>query len=163
MQDKESKAILAKGLLGGYVGKTVRGSTNRAGFELKTSDYKGPEGTYHDEWDADFNGGGQELTIAPNGEVATRVYAGGTLAKEELEKIGLTKKEVIGKLVLFVNQAGDKTRLDSDIELSEGEDWKYTYKVLRKVEEIPLDLGQEEIRYKDSLVFIHFHIISPVI
>lgn len=161
--EKGSKGILAKGLLEGYVGKTVRGATNRAGFELKTSDYEGVEGRYHDEWDADFNGGGQELTLTPNGEVATRVYAGGTLAKEELDKMGLTKKEVIGKLVLFVNQAGDKTRLDSDMELSEGEDWKYTYKVLRKVEEIPLDLGQEEIRYKDSLVFIHFHIISPVI
>lgn len=161
--EKNSKDILAKGLLEGYVGKTVRGSAVRAGFNLKTSDYEGPEGKYHDEWDADFNGGGQELTVIPNGETATRVYAGGTLAKEKLETLGLTKKEVIGKLVFFVNRLGDKTRLDEDAEVSEGEDWKYTYKVLRRVEEIPLDLGQEEIRYKGSLVFIHFHILSPVI
>ena len=161
--EKNSKDILAKGLLEGYVGNTVRGSAVRAGFNLKTSDYEGTEGRYHDEWDADYNGGGQELTVTPNGEVATRVYAGGTLTKEKLEALGLTKKEVIGKLVLFVNKLGDETRLDEDAEVSEGEDWKYTYKVLGKVEEIPLDLGQEEIRYKDSLVFIHFHILSPVI
>ena len=161
--EKNSKDILSKGLLEGYVGKSVRGTTSRAGFELKTSDYSGQEGKYHDEWDADYNGGGQELTVTPNGEVATRVYAGGTLTKEKLEALGLTKKEVIGKLVLFVNKLGDETRLDEDAEVSEGEDWKYTYKVLGKVEEIPLDLGQEEIRYKDSLVFIHFYILSPVI
>lgn len=159
--DNGSKKILAKGLLEGYVGKTIRGSITRAGFELATSDYEGPEGKYHDEWVADFNGGGQELTITPSGEKATRVYAGGIPSKEVLEKMGLTKKDVIGKLVLFVNQLGDKTRLDEEAEAFEG-DWKYSYKVLRKVEEIPLDLGAEEIRYNDSLVFIHFHILSPV-
>lgn len=161
--EKNSKDILSKGLLEGYVGKTVRGSAVRAGFNLKTSDYDGPEGKYHDEWDADYNGGGQELTATSSGEVATRVYAGGTLTKDKLEALGLTKKDVIGKLVLFVNKLGDKTRLDEDAEVLEGEDWKYTYKVLRRVEEIPLDFGQEEIRYKNSLVFIHGHIISPVI
>ncbi len=160
--DKVSKAILAKGLLEGYVGNSVRGSAVRAGFNLSSSDYEGPEGKYHDEWAADFNGGGQELTLTPQGEKATRVYAGGTLSAEKLEKLGLTKKEVIGKLVYFVNRLGDKTRLDEEAQDSDG-DWKYTYKVLKKVEEIPLDLGAEEIRYKDLLVFIHFHIISPVI
>lgn len=51
--------------------------------------------------------------------------------------------------------------MDEEAEAFEG-DWKYTYKVLRKVEEIPLVLGAEEIRYKNSLVFIHFHVLSPV-
>jgi len=160
--DLKSKRILAKGLLEGFVGKSVRGSVKRAGFDLETNDYEGNEGKYHDEWAADFNGGGQELTVTPNGEKATRVYAGGTPAKEELDKLGLSKKVVIGKLVFFVNKLGDKTRLDEDAEATDG-DWRYTYKVLRKVKEIPLDLGDEEIRYKNSLVFIHFHILSPVI
>jgi hypothetical protein len=95
---KDIDAILSKGLLKGYVGKSVRGSVNRAGFNLETSDFEGPEGRYHDEWMADFNGGGQELVETPKGEKGTRVYAGGTLAKEELEKLGF-KKDVIGKLV----------------------------------------------------------------
>lgn len=159
--DNGSKKILAKGLLEGYVGKTVRGSVTRAGFELATSGYEGPEGKYRDEWAADFNGGGQELAVTPRGEKTTRVYAGGTLSKEELGKMGLTKKDVIGKLVLFIKQLGDKTRLDEEAEAFEG-DWKYTYQVLRKVEEIPLVLGAEEIRYKNSLVFIHFHVLSPI-
>jgi len=158
----ESKKILTKGLLQGYVGKTVQGSVDRAGFSLKTSDYSGSEGVYHDEWAADFNGGGQELTLTPNGEKATRVYAGGTLAKEELEKLGLTKKDVIGKLVLFINKLGDGTRLDANAGAEEGP-WKYTYKVLKSVKEIPVDLGEEQIRYEGQLVFVHYHILSPVI
>jgi hypothetical protein len=160
--DNESKAILAKGLLEGYVGKSVMGSTTRSGFELKTSDYKGEEGRYHDEWDADFNGGGQELTEAANGEKATRVYAGGTLSADQLQELGLTKKDVIGQLVTSVNKLGDGTRLDKDAELVDGK-WKYTYKVLRSEKRIPLDVGAEEITYDNQLVFLHVHVISPII
>lgn len=160
--EKGSKAILAKGLLEGYVGKSIRGSVERSGFSLETSDYKGPEGRYHDEWAADFNGGGQELTETESGKKATRVYAGGTLSADKLQELGLTKKDVIGKLVTFVNQLGDGTRLDVDAEVEEGS-WKYTYKVLKSVKEIPVDVGEEEIRYNDNLVFVHYHVVSPVI
>lgn len=162
MVNKNSNVILAKGLLEGYVGKSVRGSVVRAGFNVETSDYRGPEGRYHDEWAADFNGGGQELVEAANGEKATRVYAGGTLAAFELQKLGLSKKDVIGKLIFFVNKLQEGTRLDEDAEMVDGE-WKYTYKVLKSVKEIPIDVGEEEIRYKENLVFVHYHIISPVI
>jgi len=159
--NKGSKAILAKGLLEGYVGKSIRGTAVRAGFNLETSDYEGPEGKYHDEWAADFNGGGQELTETISGEKATRVYAGGTLSKGKLQKLGLTKKDVIGKLIFFINELQEGIRLDKDAKRAEGP-WKYTYKVMKRVKEIPVDVGEEEIRYNDSLVFIHFHIISPV-
>ena len=56
--EKGGKDILSKGLGEGYVGNSVRGKANRAGFNLKTSDYQGPEGRYHDEWAANQNGGG---------------------------------------------------------------------------------------------------------
>lgn len=160
--EKTSKEILAKGLLEGYVGKSIRGQVDRSGFTLETSDYSGPEGKYHDEWDANFNGGGQELTEDSKGNKATRVYAGGTPSVEKLQTIGLTKKDVIGKLIFFVNKLGDGTRLDQDAELVEG-NWAYKYKVLKHLEEIPVDLGEEEIRYEDKLVFVHYHILSPII
>lgn len=159
--DKASKAILAKGLLEGYVGKSIRGSVVRAGFNLETSDYGGPEGKYHDEWAADFDGGGQELVETSNGGEATRVYAGGTLAADKLRRLGLTKKDVIGKLAFFVNKLGDGTRLDQDAKMTDGV-WRYTYIVLKSVKEIPVDLGEEEIRHNENLVFVHYHIISPV-
>jgi len=160
--DIKIKKILAQGLGQGYVGNSVRGQVDRAGFTLETSDYLGDEGKYHDEWAAHQNGAGQELVKTPNGEKASRVYAGGTLSKEGLDKLGITDKDVIGKLIFFVNQLGEKTRLDVDTESSEG-DWTYTYKILEDVNEIPLVIGKEEIKYKGSLVFIHFHINSPVI
>ena len=152
---------MAKDLLEGYAGNSVRGSAVRAGFNLDTSDYQGPEGTYHDEWAANFNGGGQELTETSSGEKATRVYAGGTLSEDELQKLGLTKKDVIGKLVFFVNELKGGTRLDENAEMAEGA-WKYTYRVLKSREEIPVDVGEEEIKYDNNLVFVHYHILSPV-
>jgi hypothetical protein len=158
---QEIKNILAKGLGQGYAGENVRGKIDRAGFPVETSDYKGPEGIYHDEWAAHQNGGGQELVETPDGEKATRVYAGGSLAEEELVKLGLTGKDVIGKLVFFVKQLGDKTRLDTNAEWAEG-DWIYSYKVMKSVKEIPVDVAEEDIKYKGNLVFIHFHINSPI-
>lgn len=159
--DKKIKAVLAKGLGEGYVGKSVRGKAVRTGFELETSDYQGPEGKYHDEWAAHQNGGGQELVETANGEKATRVYAGGSLTEEKLKELGLTDKDVIEKLVLFVNRLGDKTRQDQDSESTEG-DWTYTYKIIKSVKEIPVEVGEEEIRFRGNLVFVHYHINSPV-
>lgn len=156
------KVILAKGLLETYMGKSAIDSATRAGCHLKASNYIGPEGSYHDEWAADFNGGGQELVETKDGNQATRVYAGGTLAAEKLVKLGLTKKDVIGKLAFFVNKLKDKTRLDTSSHANDGL-WTYTYKVVKSVKEIPLDVGEEQIKFKNILVFLHFHIISPVI
>lgn len=158
---KDIDNILTKGLLEGYVGNSVRGSVKRAGFDLETRDYEGPEGKYHDEWEADFNGAGQELAQTPNGEKGTRVYGGGTLSAEKLQQLGISKKEVIGKLIYFVNELKGKTRLGENSELSDG-DWHYAYKVIKSVKEIPVDVGEEEINYKNNLVFVHYHIISPI-
>jgi len=160
--DERIKEILAKGLGEGYVGKSIRGETSRAGFDLETSDYQGPEGRYHDEWAAAHqNGGGQEMIETVNGEKATRVYAGGSLDEEKLKGFGITGKDVIGKLILFVNRLESKTRLDQNAESTDGE-WIYTYKILKSVKEIPVEIGEEEIRFRGNLVFVHYHINSPV-
>jgi hypothetical protein len=155
------RRILTKGLTEGYVGNGISGSTNRAGFDLKTSDYKGPEGEYHDEWAANYNGGGQELSKTPDGESFTRVYIGGTLSAEELQSLGLVKKDVIGKLVFFVSELGGQTRLDQDAEMEDGR-WRYGYKVIRKSNRIPAVVGEETITYDQLEVFLHYHGISPV-
>ena len=157
----EIKKILSKGLGEGYIGKSVRGQIDRASFKLETSDYKGSEGKYHDEWAAHQNGGGQELVETTDGEKATRIYAGGSLEIDGLNKLGLTDKDVIGKLIFFVNELGDKTRLDEDVELTDN-DWVYKYKILKSVKEIPVCVGEEDILYKGNLVFVHFHTNSPV-
>ncbi|HUC94880.1 MAG TPA: hypothetical protein VMR19_02695 [Candidatus Saccharimonadales bacterium] len=157
----EIKNILTKGLDEGYTGKSVCGKVERAGFALDSGDYNGPEGKYHDEWAAHQNGGGQELVETPDGEKATRVYAGGSLDAERLKELGLTGKEVINMLFYFVGELGEKTRLDAHAEMIEG-DWNYSYKVLKSVKEIPVCVAEENIKFKDNLVFIHFHINSPV-
>jgi hypothetical protein len=63
--------------------------------------------------------------------------------------------------VLFINKLGDGTRLDENAKAEDGQ-WKYTYQVLKSIKEIPVDLGEEEIRYDGRLVFVHYHILSPV-
>jgi hypothetical protein len=156
----EIKKLLGTGLSGGY-GAGKYGKVTRAGFPLDSSDYSGPEGTYHDELAAHQLGGGQELVKLANGETATRVYAGGTLDSDILQKLGLTNDDVSKQLKFFLGKLGNKTRLDEEMELTD-ERWKYSYKLLEAVKDIPVLVGAEKISYDDSLVFIHFIINSPV-
>lgn len=154
------KKILSTGLYGGY-GASNYGKTTRAGFALDSSDYSGPEGKYYDEWAAHQNGGGQELVEIADGEKATRVYAGGSLDPEALQKLGITEGEVLTEAKYFLKTLGTKTRLDEDVELEHGK-YKYSYRVIKRVEEIPVLVGEEEIRFDDSLVFVHYLINSVV-
>lgn len=156
----ETKKLLGTGLSGGY-GASNYGETTRAGFSLETSDFESELGKYHDEWAAHQLGGGQELGRLANGEMATRVYAGGMIDSDLLRKLGLTDDDVSKKLKFFLGKFGDKTRFDEEIEFIDGK-WKYSYKLLETVEEIPVLNGVEKITYDNSLVFVHFIINSPV-
>jgi len=64
-------------------------------------------------------------------------------------------------LIFFLKNLRDKTRLDKEAELIEGE-WKYTYKILEEIKEIPVITGIEKITHKGKLVFVHFIINSPI-
>jgi len=158
------KKILGIGLSGGYSsGNYRKGEIIRAGFELDSSDYSGEGGKYHDEWMARQNGGGQELAEDNTGEKATRVYAGGSLDQEHLERLGLTQENISDELRFFLKTLGAKTRLDENVTLEHGE-FRYSYKIIKNVSAIPVFVGEEEIRYgePDVLVFVHYHINSPV-
>lgn len=154
--------ILTEGLGEGYVGKIKRGKVERAGFNGKSSDFSNPQGgRYHDEWFADDNGGGQELAMI-NEEKATRVYAGGVIPVEKLNKLGLTTKDVIARLITSINELGDKTRLHEPCSLELENGWSYDYSILLKSSEVPLTIAYESIKYNGREVFAHGHMLSPI-
>jgi hypothetical protein len=154
------KKILGNGLSGSY-GSSKYGKTDRAGFKFELSDYSGSEGKYHDEWAAHQNGGGQEIVEIPGGTKATRVYAGGTLEPKLLQRLEIDDKAVLSELMFFLRTLKDKTRLDENVNLKHGK-YAYSYKVVKNIKEIPLIVGEEQIMYGKSLVFIHYLINSPV-
>lgn len=154
--------LITDGLVEGYAGTKKPDKIQRAEFSGKANDYISPEGGhYHDEWFADDNGGGQELVLIGE-EQATRVYGGGVIPVEELQKLGLTTKDVISRLRTSVNELKDKTRLHEPCSLQLPDGWDYEYTLLKKSDEVPLTIGYESIRYNGREVFAHGHIISPV-
>src|SRR3989344_2750051 len=92
--------LLTEGLSRGYAGKTKAETVIRSGFVLEKSHYVDGStgGTYHDEWLPTRTGGGQELAVIEE-EKITRLYAGGVISPKQLEKLGITEKEVIGYLI----------------------------------------------------------------
>jgi len=154
--------LLTDGLAEGYAGTKKPEKIERVGFNGKTNDFISLDGGhYHDEWFADDNGGGQEL-VESRGEKFTRLYGGGVIPVGELQKLGLSTKDVITRLVTGVNQLKEKTRLHEPCSLDLPGGWSYKYAILKKSEEVPLTVGYESIEYNGHEVFAHAHILSPI-
>lgn len=146
-QTKFIKA-LTEGLLAGYGGKTIFTSVKRSSFELKSSHYEADGIVYHDEW---TSGGGQEI-VSVDGVQFTRVYAGGAIGET---------KEVVGKLMYFIQQLKDKTRLFINCEMSDG-DWHYRYQIIDTNLSPEVTVGKETITHQNQIVFIHVFVLSPI-
>lgn len=154
--------LLTDGLGEGYAGVKKPEKIQRSGFTGKANDYVNSRGGhYHDEWFADDNGGGQELVEEEEGQF-TRLYGGGVISAEELQKLGITTKDIISRLITGVNELKGKTRLFEPVSLKLPDGWDYRYIILKKDEEVPLTIGYESIEYNGREVFAHGHILSPI-
>lgn len=154
--------LLTEGLAEGYAGVKKPEKIQRSGFLGKANDFIGPEGGhYHDEWFADDNGGGQEL-INIGEEQFTRLYGGGVIPVEELQKLGLTTKDVISRLITSVRELKEKTRLHKPCTLELSGGWNYKYEIIKKSKEVPLTIGYESIEFEGRELFAHAHILSPI-
>ncbi|MDA1316911.1 MAG: hypothetical protein O3B87_02695 [bacterium] len=161
MSDR-TDALLTDGLAQGYAGIKKPENVQRASFTGKENSYISPEGGhYHDEWFAIDNGGGQELATEGD-EQGTRLYGGGVIPVEELQKLGLTTMDVIHRLITSVKELKEKTRLHEPCSLELPDGWNYNYEILKKSEEVPLTIGYESITFNGREVFAHGHILSPV-
>lgn len=160
---ERTEKLLTDGLAKGYSGTKKPEKIARAGFSGKSNDFVSPTGGhYHDEWFADDNGGGQEL-VEEYGEKFTRLYGGGVIPQLELQKLGLTTKDVIAHLITSVNELKEKTRLHESCSLELPNGWNYKYTILKKSEEVPLMVSYESIEYNGREVFAHAHILSPIL
>ncbi len=159
---KEIKDVLTKGLLAGFAGGKPK-EVVRGNFTGKVSEPDLDDGIYHDEWFTGFrSGGGQELVSIGENKF-TRLYAGGTVKKGILEKLGTSEGEVGSYLVGKINELGDRTRLFEDCIPEVDGDFQYSYRITSRDEEIGVTTGVEKINYKDTTVFIHAFILSPIV
>lgn len=155
--------LLSKGLAEGYAGSTQRQKVSRGKFTLDSSEFSEKDGGFYiDQWIADKLGGGQEI-VQTGVEKATRLYAGGVTSDQTLESLNISKDDVTGKLVQFIQEVKEKTRLEKDYETHDG-GWKYSYKIIKTPEDIgvQLTIALETITYKETAVFAHGFLISPV-
>ncbi len=161
---EELDRLLAKGLGAGFAGETTPKTIQRGSFEGKQSTYPSPEKPFYlDEWFAHQNGGGQELVQDDEGKRATRVYAGGNLPPEELAELGTTEDEVSVYLVRKINGLGEKTRLRENCHPEPDGNWQYSYEILKpNVDGVALTIGLEKIAFKQTTVFAHGFLLSPV-
>jgi len=158
---RDNEKLLTDGLLAGYAGKTALEKVVRGGFPLDASHFSGSNGTYYDEWIANMTGGGQEIVEIGESRF-TRVYAGGTIGLDELQKLGITKKDVTGYLKQKLQELAEKTRLYDECHSNADGEWKYDYRIVLRNEEIPLTVSEEQITHRDIVVFVHVFLLCPV-
>ncbi len=155
----ELDQVLTKGLKAGYAGGMKPQDVTRGPFTVKQ--LQPPLGAgelYIDEW---TSGGGQEIA-EKDGKKVTRVHAGRPIPQEQLEILGITKQDVVGYLIRKNVELAGKTRLGEKCLPEPDGDWQYEYQILDTVPEIGLRIGLESIYYKDSLVFAHGFLQSPI-
>lgn len=148
--NKELEDLLQKGLMDGYVGGNERQTVHEGPFtfELLVS----PNGNYRDKWMADNSGGGQEVAMVGD-KKATRLHAGGVVEADVLSELGITKKEIIGKLKGFIKESNGQTRLFAPFTSVDG-DYTYDYHLIDSVADV-VRVGMETIQYKGEIVFAH--------
>ncbi|OGM32466.1 hypothetical protein A2803_03275 [Candidatus Woesebacteria bacterium RIFCSPHIGHO2_01_FULL_44_21] len=162
MISPEIKDILTKGLLSGYINDTNVLTTERGAFLFSSSDYRGPEGNYHDEWIGKRSGGGQEIVQAGDKRY-TRLYAGGTLDDETLLQLGITRKQISEFRTEAIEKGLDQTRLETVFNYeSEDRKWLYGYDIESDEQEFNLMIGREQILYNEEIVFLHKFLLTPV-
>jgi hypothetical protein len=156
------KEILTNGLLEGYTKGNAK-DVKRGNFDGKRSIVVTEEGIYHDEWFVTSHcGGGQELVKTPSGSF-TRLYGGGTPKPEELNKLGITTKDVGLYLKKMILKLGDTTRLTVDNTPESDGEWQYLYIVTDKHESTNIITAVETITYKNIEVHVHAFILCPVL
>lgn len=154
---------MAKGLKSGYAGKGERLSVKRGPFPLVAEEIAFPEedAAYNDHWIARRVGGGQEIARSGQ-EMATRVFAGGIVNPEALIPLGIKESDVLTHLKATLSELAETTRLNENVTHSEG-DWQYAYEVIKSFPEVPLTIGLETIKYKNTPVFVHAFLNAPVV
>ena len=158
-----AESILSRGLAAGYAGNHIPEHIQHGPFSLKGVMSVFPDGSqYIDRWIAKRVGGGQE--IAQTGEeMATRVFAGGVVNNELLKTLGITKEHVIEYLKKNLNERAHETRLHERVDPPADGDWKYTYEVMKEYPDVPLTIGVETISYKNTNVFVHVFLNTPIV
>ena len=157
--------LLTLGLQKGFGGDTNMTKGERAGFAITASHFEdtidGQQAVYHDEWAASRTGGGQEL-VRVGDQQYTRVYAGGTISHEAMARMGTSEADVMAFLMKMIQQLGDATRLTQDCPAVLDGDWQYQYMVKEQLDEIPMTVGREVIKFKGELVFVHWFLMTEV-
>jgi hypothetical protein len=161
MISKEIKVILTAGLLNGYLTNNTVREQRISSFKFQNTGYSSPEGVYEDRWIGKSSGGGQEV-VKVNGIEYTRVYAGGCLEKEKLEKLGITKEDIDKFRKEALLELTDQTRLD-DVASYQTGFWDYGYDIEDEFEgEFGVIQGMEQINYNEERVFLHRFLLCPV-
>ena len=164
------ESLLTEGLKAGFVkGGTSKEEVWVGPFQVKSSErvILDPEteevtGHYIDQWTPGRLGGGQEL-VQVGDERAIRLYAGGTLPEEELIKLGTNHDEIMTYLTDKITALGEQTRLGKPCRPDPDGLWQYAYEILRKdVDGIPVRVSLETIAFKDTTVYAHPLIQSPI-
>lgn len=158
--DSKISDAFAKGLAV-FSGKIQFQKITRGKFAMVSSVIDDGSVDYIDQWFPGQMGGGQEI-LEVDGKRYTRVYAGGTVDDAILSSLGITKGDVMGCLKRALLSAGGKTRFDKVFVLEENM-WSYQYTPAEPDETTGMITGKEIISYKNTPVFVHFFIISPVI
>lgn len=160
----QAEQVLTKGLKAGYAGSDLPHIIRRGSFVGKESSisFHDSNAEYNDQWFFKRTGGGQDMARSGD-ELVTRVFAGGIVKSEKLQKLGITEQQVLTYHKTKISELVDRTRLHENVIPEKDGDWQYKYEVMKDYPDLPLTIGVETITYKGYDVFVHVFLNSPIL
>lgn len=159
----KAEAILIRGLKAGYAGGETPIVITRGPFVGKESALSFPDlnADYNDQWFFKRTGGGQDIARSGD-EMATRVFAGGIVKPDILKKLGISEDQVLAYHKQKLSTLASTTRLHDDVVVPADGDWQYTYQIMKDYPDLLLTVGVETISYKNTDVFVHVFLNTPI-
>jgi hypothetical protein len=158
---KEIAEALTEGLLAGFARGTSFTTVKRGIFAFQSSSVKTHSINYEDQWLKAKTGGGQEL-VKVGVRQYTRLYAGGVIEPEKLEKLGITEFDVSNFLKSVLQEQRTNVRLFENSKPIVRDDWTYLYEIVSESSSVPITISRETITFKGTDVFVHAFLLCPV-
>ncbi len=158
-----AETIATNGLIDGYAGNTQPQKETLGGLQFNTSQVLTEDSSYFDLWLKEPEIGMGMETAMTKEDGLGRQYAGGIIANDKaLHELGISKKQIIQQLKVFITNIGDKTRLYLNCPPILDGRWTYKYEIHEHDEDLNLVIAKETILYDTTKVFVHRFQILPV-
>ena len=159
----KAETFATQGLTEGYTGTNSAKPMVLGEIPFNSAQIHDGNSKYFDLWLRGVKiGVGTEVILTDEDNLG-RQYSGGIVASEkQLKMLGITAKQIIEMLKVFINNLTTKTRFFQECPPIVDGKWTYKYEITYRDEDTGVVNTKESMLYGETLVFVHNFQLTPI-